>query len=313
MAYIGLQAQIRKNNFRSTWLLLSFPLLLSAMCWAILFAITLKQSNEYTPFSLDGVNDKFFMFFPLVLVAVGAWFFIAFIFHNKMIMKATGSKPLERKEDKRVYNLLENLCISQGIAKMPALYIIHDDSLNAFASGIKEGSYAISISQGMIDKLDDEELKAVIGHELTHIQNRDTRMLIISIIFVGIFAFIAEMAIRMRFRSNKDKNGGLAIAIIVIAALAYFISMIIRFAISRQREYMADAGAIDMTKNSAALASALRKISQDPCIEAVQRKDVAQLFIENPQVVSSSESSWFQKIFSTHPPINDRIAFLEKL
>ncbi len=313
MEYIGLQTQIRRNNIRSTWLLIAFPLLLSAMCWAIVFVIQYKSSlrSEY-PFDMDTVNMAFLTVFPVVLLIVGIWFLIAFKFHNWMIMSATGSKPLERMENKRVYNLVENLCISQGMAKIPSIYIIYDDSLNAFASGIKEGDYAISLSQGIINKLDDEELKAVIGHELTHIQNRDTRMLIISIIFVGIFAFVAQMAMRTRFRSDKDKNGGIAIAIMLIAGLAYLISLLMRFAISRQREFMADAGSAEMTKNPTALASALRKISEDSCIEAVQRKDIAQLFIENPQIESTS-ASWFQKIFSTHPPIDQRIAYLERL
>ncbi len=314
MKYIGLQTQIKRNNIRSTWLLLSFPLLLSAMCWAIVFVIQYKSSaREGYPFTLHSVNMAFLSIFPVVLLVVGVWFLIAFKFHNWMIMSATGSKPLERMENKRVYNLIENLCISQGIAVIPSVYIIYDDSLNAFASGIKEGNYAISLSQGIINKLDDDELEAVIAHELTHIQNRDTRMLIISIIFVGIFAFVAQMAMRTRFRSNKDKNGGIAIAIMVIAGLAYLISLLMRFAISRQREYMADAGSAEMTKNPAALANALRKISEDPCIEAVKRQDIAQLFIENPQVAEGTSISWYQKIFSTHPPINTRITYLENL
>jgi heat shock protein HtpX len=312
MEYIGLQTQIRRNNIRSTWLLLSFPLLLSAMCWAIVFVIQYKSRGRYQ-FDISTVNSAFLTVFPVVLLIVGIWFLIAFKFHNWMIMSATGSKPLERMENKRVYNLVENLCISQGIVVIPSIYIIYDDSLNAFASGIKEGNYAISLSQGMINKLDDEELKAVIAHELTHIQNRDTRMLIISIIFVGIFAFVAQMAMRTRFRSDKDKNGGIAIAILVIAGLAYLVSILMRFAISRQREFMADAGSAEMTKNPAALASALRKISEDPCIEAVSRKDIAQLFIENPQVGGGKSTVWYEKIFSTHPPIDKRITYLEHL
>ena len=108
---------------------------------------------------------------------------------------ATGSKPLERTENKRVYNLLENLCISQGMS-MPKLYVIDDDSLNAFASGINQKSYSVSLSKGIIEKLTDEELEAVIAHELTHIRNRDVRLLIISIVFVGIFSFLAELAFR---------------------------------------------------------------------------------------------------------------------
>jgi heat shock protein HtpX len=132
---------------------------------------------------------------PFILISVGVWFLIAWAGHSTLIRLATGAKPLDRKENKRVYNLVENLCISKGM-KMPKINIINDDSLNAFASGIDEKSYSITLSTGIINKLNDEELEGCIAHELSHIRNRDTRVLIISIIFVGIFAFLAEVAFR---------------------------------------------------------------------------------------------------------------------
>src|SRR5204862_7399653 len=128
--------------------------------------------------------------------------------HATFIRLPTGAKPLEPMENKRVYNLVENLCIQQGMT-MPAIYVIDDDSLNAFASGINQKTYAITLSKGIIEKLDDEELEGVIAHELTHIRNHDTRLLIISIIFVGIFAFLAQMALRsLRFGARGKKGGG---------------------------------------------------------------------------------------------------------
>lgn len=214
-------------------------------------------------------------------------------------------------EEKRVYNLVENLCVAEGLAKLPRIFVIEDDSLNAFASGINSQTYAVSLSRGLIEKLDDEELKGVIAHELTHIRNRDTRLLVISIIFVGIFAFISEIMFKtIRYKKEGGKGEGLWFAgAIGLTTLAYIVSMFIQFAISRKREYMADAGAVEMTKNPEALANALRKISEDPRIEAVQRKDVAQMFIENPQ----DEPNWLERMFATHPPITKRIAFLEQL
>ena len=169
-----------------------------------------------------------------MIIGVGIWFLIAWAGHSAFIRLATGSKPLERMENKRVYNLLENLCIELGM-KMPALYIIDDDSLNAFASGIGPATYSISLSKGIIEKLDDEELEGVIAHELTHIRNRDTRLLIISIIFVGIFAFLAQVAFRsLRFGAGgRKKDGGYIILIaIAITAVCYFISLFLRFGIS---------------------------------------------------------------------------------
>ena len=261
---------------------------------------------------------SFLQFMPWILLITGIWFLIAWLGHSLMIRFATGAKPLDRTTNKRVYNLLENLCISVGM-KMPKLYIIPDDSLNAFASGINEKTYSISLSTGIIEKLDDDELEGVIAHELSHIRNRDVRLLIISIIFVGIFSFLAELAFRsLRFagtgrKSNKDSKGTGAIILvaIVVTAIAYLISILLRFGISRKREYLADAGAADLTKKPYALASALRKISSDPLIEAVESRDVAQLFIDNPKPSIHRSASW-DNLFATHPPIEKRIALLSQ-
>jgi len=189
--------------------------------------------------------------------------------------------------------------------------IIEDDSLNAYASGINEKTYTVSLSRGIIDKLDDEELEAVIAHELTHIRNRDVRLLVVSIIFVGIFAFLTEALLRsIRFSGRgRGKNNGAIIIIILLAAIGWLLTSIFRFALSRKREYMADAGAVEITKNPAAMASALRKVSVDSRIEAVTRKDVAQMFIDNP---GEKKKVSFSSLFATHPPIEDRIRILEQ-
>jgi heat shock protein HtpX len=308
MTYVGIQTQIRRNNFNSILLILAFPLVLLGMVYAFLFFTSQQKDPQL-------INDTFTRVVPFVLIGTSVWFLIAWFFHNSMIRMATGSKPLERMENKRVYNLVENLCISKGI-KIPQIYIIEDDSLNAFASGINENTYSVSLSRGIIDKLEDDELEGVIAHELSHIRNRDVRLMIISIIFVGIFAFIAEMAFRSlrfgAFSRNKDSKGSGAVILIAIAisAVCYLIAILLRFGISRSREYMADAGAAEMTRKPYALANALRKIDQDPLIEAVQRRDVAQLFIDNPQPEEKKFS--LGNFFSTHPPIQKRIELLDQ-
>lgn len=309
MQYVGLDKQIRRNNVNSFLLLIAFPALLLGMFY-LFFYFTADNYEQET-------NTTFIHVMPFVLIAIGIWFMVAWAGHSTMIRMATNSKPLERKENKRVYNLLENLCISQGM-KMPKLLIIDDDSLNAFASGIDERSYSITLSKGIIEKLDDDELEGVLAHELTHIKNRDVRVLIISIIFVGVFAFLAEMAFRsLRFagsgRRSKDSKGSGSIILIaiVITAIAYLISMLLRFGISRKREYLADAGGADITKKPYALANALRKISVDPLIEAVESRDVAQLFIDNPKPSAHKSASW-DNLFATHPPIEKRIELLEQ-
>lgn len=305
MSYLGIQTQISRNNRNTTLLLTAFPLLLLGMVYAFLYIITKDKTT---------VSSIFLQVIPVVLAGVAIWFAIAYFAHAGLIQMATGARPLERRDHMRVYNLVENLCISQGMS-MPKVYVIEDDSLNAYASGINEKTYSVTLSRGIIEKLNDAELEGVIAHELTHIRNRDVRLLIISIVFVGIFAFLSQIAMRTFFfsggrRRGKDNNGLILLAAILVTALAYFISLLLRFGISRRREYMADAGAAEMTRNPQALASALRKISADPYIEAVHNQDVAQLFIDHPSPEEKSSFS-ISKLFATHPPIEKRIKVLE--
>ena len=316
MQYVGIQTQQSRNNRRSVFLLFLFPCLVAALLYLTCYLLVLATSNQNMEIELFPLVNQFFISsLPYTMGVVLLWFLIAYWTNTNIINAATGSKPLDRMENKRVYNLVENLCMSQGM-KMPKINVIHDNSLNAFASGINERTYTITLSQGIIQKLNDEELESVIAHELSHIRNRDVRLLIISIVFVGIFTMIAEIAFymitHMRIRSSNKNAGGVVVIMLIallIAAIGYFFASLMRFAISRKREYMADAGSAEMTKNPLALASALRKISADPDIEAVKRKDVAQLFIQNPQM---KVKSMLSGLFATHPPIEKRIAVLEQ-
>lgn len=321
MKYVGLQSQISSNNRKSILLLIAFPALLLGLVWLFFFIFNAYLVNEETTtFSMEVVNNEFVYSIPFVSIAVTIWFLIAWFSHSAIIQRATGSKPLERKENKRVYNLVENLCISRGM-KMPKVYVIEDDSLNAFASGLTDKSFAVTLSRGIINKLDDDELEAVIAHELVHIINRDVRLLIVSIIFVGIFSFVTEFSFRSlryvgRGGSGKKKGnaGAIIIVILLLGLIGLLLSSLFRFALSRKREYLADAGAAEMTKNPLALASALKKVSKDPWIEAVKREDVAQMFIEHPTKKKDKNSlvSFFDGMFATHPPIKERIQILEQ-
>ncbi|MFC4871911.1 M48 family metallopeptidase [Negadavirga shengliensis] len=309
--YVGIQTQIRRNNFRSVLLLLGFPLLVLAAVYVFLM-LTLPYEGQIDH---SRVSEAFVQVIPGVLIAVAIWFAIAFLFHSTMINKAAGSRTLERKENMRIYNLVENLCMSKGM-KMPRVNIIEDQALNAFASGINEKTYTVTLTRGIIEKLNDEELEGVIAHELMHIRNRDVRLLIISIIFVGIFSFVAQILFRSMIygggrRRGKGDNRALLIAM-VIAFVAFLLSMVFRFAISRKREYMADSGAAEMTKKPRALASALRKISGNYRVQTVKSDDVAELFIENRPDRSSGLMAAITGLFATHPPIEKRIKILEQ-
>ena len=301
-AYVGLHEQIRTNNLRSTLILAGFPLLVLAAVYAFFF-FTMGGVDR-----MQDVNKQFLITIPFVIGGVGIWFLIAYYANAAMIRFATQSRPLERKENMRVYNLTENLCISVGM-KMPQLYVIDSPVLNAFASGIDEKSYAVTLTTGIIEALDDRELEGVIAHELTHIRNKDVRLLIITIIFVGIFSFLMEVLFRNLLWGGgrkRDKNDTPIILIaLVITVVAYALSLVFKFALSRKREYLADAGAVEMTRNSLALASALRKISGNSELDSVKSDDVKQLFIEH--------KSSLMGLFATHPPIEKRIAVLEQM
>ena len=310
MKYVGLHAQISRNNSRSALLLIAFPLLIFVAVYAFCVFMFQPEWSE--------VNYRFLTYIPFVVAGVVIWFLIAFATHSSLIQMATNSKPLERKENMRIYNLTENLCMSVGMT-MPKLFIIESDALNAFASGINEKTFSVTLTRGIIEKLNDQELEGVIAHELTHIRNKDVRLLIITIIFVGIFAFAVQMLFRSvlyggagRRKNNGKDNGGAAILVMLaIAAVVYLLSMVFKFALSRKREYLADAGAVEMTKNPMAMANALRQISGHSDIEA-KSDDVKQMFIDNSESTKGFMAS-ISGVFATHPPIEKRIAVLEQM
>jgi heat shock protein HtpX len=305
--YKGLHGQIAGNNRKSILYLIAFPLLILAAVYVFLV------------FTTDPIetNEIFIQSIPFTILITGIWFLMAYFMHSTIINYASGSHSVERKDEMRIYNLTENLCISQGM-KMPKLRVIEDRGLNAFASGINEKTYTVTLTRGIINTLNDQELEGVIAHELMHIKNKDVKLLIISIVFVGIFSFLVQVLFRSllygggRRRNNKD-SGKLVLVALVVSLIAYFLSMIFKFGLSRKREYMADAGAAEMTRNPRALASALRKISGNSAVEAVKGEDIKEMFIENHPEDSKGFMSALSGLFATHPPIEKRIAFLEQV
>lgn len=312
--YLGIQQQIRTNNQKSILLLIGFPLLIFLMVYAVLL-FTLPAESADAP-RWEYAAWQVLEYAPIIIGVVAIWFLIAYWGHSQMISAATHAKPLERKENKRVYNLVENLCIQDGM-QMPKIKIIEDAALNAFASGLNKKSYTVTLTRGIIEKLDDEELKGVIAHELMHIKNKDVRLLVITIIFVGIFSLIVQIAFRSMLygsmgRRRNNRGGGIVLVIIIVAAVAYFLSLLFKFALSRKREYMADSGAVEMTKNSMAMASALRKISGRSEVESVESEDIKEMFIEHSPKSSKGFFGTLAGLFSTHPPIEKRIKILEQ-
>lgn len=309
MRYIGLTTQQRQNNIRSLVLVVLFPVLILVLCYIAVSAFV-YYAHEYP--SHEIVMQLFVRIAPVVIVAVAVWFFIAYFSNTLIIKHATQAQPLTRKENMRIYNLTENLCMANGMP-MPKINIIEDPALNAFASGLSNKTYTVTLTRGIINALNDQELEGVIAHELSHIRNRDVHLLIISIVFVGIFSMVAQIGFRMAIAGgnsrNKDNKGNMILLVIValVAIVGYFLSILMRFAISRKREYLADASAAEMTKNPHALASALRKISENPNLQHDAPDSVSQLFIEH-----AAHKAALSSLFATHPPIQKRIEVLEQ-
>lgn len=322
MAAYGLQTHIWNNNGKSVLLMAGFPVLLLLLSYGLflLFAglsgASLGKDEIAGPFLWAA--DALARAWPFAIAGAILWFGIAYAFYQNMIDAATGARKVERALEPRLYNLLENLTISRGMT-MPALRVMETAGMNAFATGLHEGQYSITVTRGLMEALNDQELEAVLAHELTHIRNRDVRLLVIAVIFVGIFSFVGEMAFRglwqsgggVRTRSSsrsssRDNGGGTIVAIIAalaMIALAYALAIVIRFSLSRRREFLADAGSVELTKNPDAMISALQKISGNAVVNAPS--EVREMFIENPH-------SDFASIFATHPPIEQRIAALTR-
>ena len=322
-----------RNNRLSILLLLMFPAIILGMVWVFLALVNYFGNGYYNEYGelvnqldTETVNYYFVTTIPWVLLGVGIWFLVSYLFNSTMIRQATGARPLSRQENPRIYNMVENLCIACNM-DMPQVNVIDDPMLNAFASGIDKKSYTVTVTTGLANRLNDEELEGVIAHELTHIRNRDTRLLITSIIFVGIISTIMSLTVRMIYNTfifgsgghgrRDEKGNGLSIIVVMLiglacTAVAYLFTLLTRFAISRKREYMADAGGAELCGNPQALASALRKISDNPGLGQVKRDDVAQLFIVHPQLAGQGFLNYFHSLFATHPDTEKRIQILEQ-
>jgi len=270
MASYGLYTHIQSNKHRSIALLIALFFLVYLLVYAgalIGEALTIDAPPDVLlrRALLDALYAA-----PWATLGTALWILIAYKFHQAMIDAVTGGQEVTRNDAPQLYNLLENLCISRGIT-MPKLKVIEDDSLNAFATGMNEKQYAITVTSGLINALDDAEVESVLGHELTHIRNGDVRMLVIAVIIAGVISFVAELVFRLLVqggfrwgggRNSGDRRGGSLAVLIAFAliAVAWLLSIVVRFALSRRREYLADAGSVELTKNPDAMISALRKI-----------------------------------------------------
>jgi heat shock protein HtpX len=314
MAAYGLYTHIQSNKRRSIALLVGLFFLVYLLVYAGALlgeALTIDASPD--ELLRRALYDALYAA-PWATLGTALWILIAYKFHQSMIDAVTGGREVTRQQEPRLYNLLENLCISRGITT-PKLKVIEDDNLNAFATGMNEKQYSITVTTGLLNSLEDAEIESVLGHELTHIRNGDVRLLVIAVIIAGVIAFFAELVFRLMFqggfrwrsRDSGDRRGGVGLVILiafVLIAVAWMLSIVIRFSLSRKREYLADAGSVELTKNPDAMISALRKIEGRGELPGATSA-VMEMCIDNPR-------EGFSNVFDTHPPVGARVAALVK-
>src|ERR1700761_690433 len=285
MAAYGLYTHIEANRFRAMVLLAGLFLLVYVIVYAGALIIEVVHNSQGTvDYYLTVALQDVIRTLPYSTGAALLWIVIAYFFHQSIIDAVTGGEDVTRQQEPKLYNLLENLCISRGIP-MPKLKIVESDALNAYATGLNQRQYSITVTRGLLEALSDDEIEAVLGHELTHIRNGDVQMMVIAVIIAGVVGFFAELFFRSftnfgyygggygrgawsssssdsssSSSDNRKSSGGGAIIVIIIAvaliALAWLLSQMVRLALSRSREFLADAGSGELTKNPDAMSSA---------------------------------------------------------
>jgi heat shock protein HtpX len=318
MAAFGLYTYIESNRRRSILLLIGLFFLVYLMTYAGALIGEAMGGDASLDFLLRAAFRDLLYAAPFVALGTALWVLIAWKFHQVMIDAVTGGREVTRDQEPKLYNMLENMCIARGMA-MPKLKVMESDALNAFATGLNEKQYSITVTSGLLKRLDDAEVEAVLGHELTHIRNGDVRMLVIAVVIAGVISFFAELLFRGFFNSglgwrggrerssgdsDRGKGGGGAAIIIavVLVAVAYVLSQVIRFALSRSREFLADAGSVELTKNPDAMITALRKIEGRGELQNTNSA-IMEMCVDNPR-------SGFADVFATHPSIDKRVAAL---
>ena len=296
----------QSSNIAKTWFLMAvFLVVIIFIGW---FISQYYQSPQILYFAVG---------FSIFMNIISYWY------SDKIVLALNHARPVEFKENPELYRIVENLCITAGLP-VPKIYIIQDQSPNAFATGRNKDHAVIALTSGLIDILDRSELEGVISHELSHIGNRDILLSTVISILVGFIALLSDWFLRSSFfggRRSNDRNNNqlgaiLMIVGIILVILSPVIATLMQLAISRRREFLADATGALITRYPDGLASALEKISKFPVGLAYANNSTAHLFIANPfkaDVKGIKQASWLSKLFMTHPPIQERINILREM
>ena len=302
--------QVAANKFKTVIIMVLFTLFVVVVAYVLTSALGYNQTEAIG-------------FTTIFLIVALIMNFASFYFSDSIILAISQAHQIEKKDNPQLFNFVENLCIADGLP-MPKVYIIDDSAPNAFATGRDPSHSAVVFTTGILEKIDRLELEGVVAHELSHIKNYDIRVMAVVTILVGLIALMSDMFFRMMWfgggRRNNDENkdnglGAILIVVgIVLALLSPLIAQLIQLAVSRRREFLADASGAVLTRNPDGLANALIKISADKDPLEVANKGTAHLFIINPFKESHTGGvSWFANLFNTHPSIEDRVKALKEM
>lgn len=293
--------QVDSNRRQTLYMFFIFSILVIAIGWIFSYVF----------------ESPLILYIAVAIAVVQSW--VSYYHSDKIALAVTGAKPAEEATHKELHRIVENLAITAGIPK-PRLYLINDSSPNAFATGRNPQNAAVAVTTGLLDTLDRSELEGVIAHEIAHITNRDILVMTVAVTLVGTIALATDIFLRSWFwssagRSNDSRNNGYFILIaIALAILAPIFAKLIQLAVSRKREYMADASGALLTRYPEGLASALEKISNYAKPMKSANRATAHLFINEPfGKKDAKKQSWFMTAFSTHPPAADRIRRLREM
>lgn len=293
-------SDIAKNKRRTWVLVLVMSVIVIGMSWLL--------------GTLNGLDAGGSIVLGTIIATI--YSLISYYGSASIALSVSGAKPIVKAQAPDIYNVVENLCIANG-QPTPAIYIIEDASPNAFATGRDPEHASIAFTTGILALLTREELEGVAAHELSHVKNYDIRVMTIVVVLVGLISLIADILIHTRIgRGNSKDNGGAAILMIVgivLAILSPIFAQLIQLAVSRSREYLADASGALLTRYPEGLASALEKIKTHSVPMQNANHATAHLFLSNPYGATQETHSWFSNMFSTHPPIEDRIARLRSM
>lgn len=289
--------QVDQNKFRSGLIIAVFVAFIAAAAYLLTYALGLDSS-----------------FIGLALIFSGVMSYSSYYFSDQIILGISGAVPANKKDHFDLFTVTENLAAVAQIP-MPKLYVINDSAMNAFATGRDPDHAVICATTGLVERLNRTELEGVIAHEMSHIKNYDIRLMGVVTVLVGLITLLADILLRTRIRGRKRDGEGdlgaiLFIAGLIMALLSPFIAQLIQLAISRRREYLADASGASLTKYPEGLASALEKISRDKEPLEAANKATAHLYISDPLKNHQDSIAWFANLFNTHPPIKERIKAL---